>query len=452
MEREPMNRLIRSLHKWAGPNEGDRLGDEELLQRFVAGRDQAAFELLLWRHGPMVLGVCRRLLPDPHDAEDAFQATWLTFVKKAGSVVHGGAVGSWLYQVAHRVALRARIELAKRAKKERHAPNEIAAAPADEPVGSSELGQVLDEELSRLPDRQRAAFVLCCLEGRTGEEAARELGCPAGTVSSRLTRARERLRTRLIRRGLAPAASALSAALAGEGFALSLSENLAASTLKAAHLFSSGEAAGEELSRQAVLLAEGVLRSMLLTKVKIAALLLLTFGVLTAGGVLTHHALTAAPPEKEAAKAERAAPAPAARKVPKELLEKRLEAAQNVYKQTLQRIRGGQGLPAELFGWSERWFEAETALSDKKAEHIKAFKAHVERTREVERLMIGWARAGQGKQADAEAATYYRVTAEIQFFEATGELLPNSPEKKLGPKGPAGKDVEELGKIEEIKR
>ena len=440
MEQEPMSRLIRSLHKLTQSPEADRLRDDQLLERFVANRDQAAFELLLWRHGPMVLGVCRRVLPAAHDAEDAFQATWLTFVKKAGSIVNRAALGSWLYQVAHRVALRARSGRTRRARRERQIHPDVSTAPTEVPVESGELGQVLDDELSRLPACQRAAFVLCCLEGKTGEEAARELGCPAGTVSSRLTRAREHLRVRLTKRGLAPAAAALTVALAGEGWSSPVSELLADTTLKAGRMFMSGETAGGELSRRAVLLAEGVLRAMFLTKIKIATLLLLTVGIVAGGGVVTHHALTAAPPEKGTVEPEKPAAkaeAPAARKVPKELLEKRLEVAQNVYNGTLLRLQGAQGIPTELFGWSERWFEAEMALSDKKADRIAAFKTHVERTREVERWLTVLARTGQAKQADADAATYYRVTAEIHFFEATGELPPKNGDKKPDPAPPA---------------
>jgi hypothetical protein len=214
----------------------------------------------------------------------------------------------------------------------------------------------------------------------------------------------------------------------------------------------SGEAAGGELTRQAVLLEEGVLKAMFWTKVKIATLLFLTLGILTAGGVLTHRALPAAPLQEkgtaESPKADRKSSASAPRKVPKELLEKRLEAARKVYELHLKRIRGGQGLPNELYGWSEHWFEAEMALSDKKADRIKALAAHVDRTREEERLMIAYARSGQGRQADADAATYYRVSAEIQFFEATGELPPKRPQEARPARPPnarsAGKGGEEL--------
>ncbi|HEY7310123.1 MAG TPA: RNA polymerase sigma factor [Gemmataceae bacterium] len=436
-----MSRLIRSLHKLTQPPEADRLRDDQLLERFVADRDQGAFELLLWRHGPMVLGVCRRVLPTAHDAEDAFQATWLTFVKKAGSIVHRAAVGSWLYQVAHRVALRARQTRAKRSEREIVDVHTLAVAPAEDIVEPGELGRVLDEEVNRLPARQRVAFVLCCLEGRTGEEAARELGCPPGTVSSRLTRARERLRQRLIRRGIAPAVAAATGAAAGDAWSYPVSAMLADTTLKAALLFSSGKAAGGALTPQAVLLAEGVLRAMFVTKLKIAAALVLTAAVLATGGIWTHRTLTAAPQEKEkpapAAEppaqppkpAPKAEAVPAARKVPKELLEKRLEVVQTVYKQNQARTRSGQGLPVELLSWSERWLDAELALRDKKADRIAAFKAHVERTRELEQMLTAFAKTGQGKVSDAAAATYERINAEIRYFQATGEQLPKAEER-----------------------
>jgi hypothetical protein len=171
------------------------------------------------------------------------------------------------------------------------------------------------------------------------------------------------------------------------------------------------------------------------TKLKIAALLVLAVGVLATGGVVTHHALTAAPaqekeqppqPPKPNRKAEAV---PAVPKVPKELLKERLDAARNVYKQNMERIKGGIGFPIELLGWSERWLEAELALKDKKEERIAALKAHVNRTREVERMLIVYATTGQSKESDAAAGTYDRVNAEIRYFQATGKLPPKAAEK-----------------------
>jgi RND family efflux transporter MFP subunit len=293
MDPGSLHRLIRSLRPLAGP-EAAGVSDAQLLERFVCGRDEAAFELLLWRHGPMVLGLCRRLLPNLADAEDAFQATFLILARKAGSIARREAVGSWLYRVAYRVARKARADRTRRARYEHPGVDELAAQDAA-PAGPDELRAVLDEEVNRLPARQRAAFVLCCLEGKSGPEAARLLGCPPGTVSSRLTRARESLRRRLTRRGLAPA-GVVGAALAGEALAAPLPDALVGPTLKAALLFSTGEPACGPSSARAAAHAEGVLRAMFLTRLKLTALLVLAAGFLAAGGIATHHALKAAAP------------------------------------------------------------------------------------------------------------------------------------------------------------
>jgi RND family efflux transporter MFP subunit len=294
MHPEPLYRLIRTLRRGVSAPEGQPVGDAELLRRFADGRDEAAFELLLWRHGPMVLAVCRRLLRHAEDAEDAFQATFLALARKAGAIARGEAVGGWLYRVAYRVALRARAARERRARREQSGV-EVGAAPAADPAWG-DFREVVDEEVNRLPARQRTAFILCCLEGRTGAEAARQLGCSPGTVSSRLTRARQLLRSRLARRGLAPSAGALAAALAGEAPAAPVPTQLVHSTLKGSLLFAAGKTAAGVLSGRAVPLAEGVLRAMFLTRLRVAAVLLLLAGLLVAGGVLTRQALDAAPP------------------------------------------------------------------------------------------------------------------------------------------------------------
>jgi RND family efflux transporter MFP subunit len=313
MHPESLRRLVRSLRESAGPD-GGGVGDAELLERFARGRDEAAFELLLYRHGPMVLAVCRRLLREPHDVEDAFQATFLALVRKAGSVRRGDAVGAWLHRVACRVALRLRGEQARRAGREQAGVQQVAAAAARDWGAADDLRGVLDEEVNRLPARQRAAFVLCCLEGKTGREAARQLGCSPGTVSSRLTRAREVLRRRLTRRGLAPAAVSLTA-LAGDTPAAVVPAILVPATLKVSMSF----AAGTALPGRAASLAEGVLRTMFLSKMRTGALVVLLVLALTVGGLATRHALTAAPPgdgagpqAREAEKNEKSEKKPAA--------------------------------------------------------------------------------------------------------------------------------------------
>src|SRR5262249_55367639 len=197
------------------------LGEAQLLERFLARGDEAAFEAILQRHGPMVLGVCRRVLDDPHDVADAFQATFLILVKKARSIRDRNALGTWLYGVARRVAVRAKVNARRRHARERTG---VGAEGLDVDINPErsrsdrlemqELRSTIDDELERLPARYRAPVILCDLEGRTHEQAAAQLGCPVGTVKSRLARGRERLRSRLGRRGGAPSAALLAAGLA----------------------------------------------------------------------------------------------------------------------------------------------------------------------------------------------------------------------------------------------
>src|SRR4051794_14651098 len=198
----PTARFLRRVAAAHGP-------DEELLRRFVAHRDDAAFAELVRRHGPVVLGVCRRVLGDAPDADDAFQAAFLVLARKAHRIARPDLLGNWLYGVAYRTALRARAVAARRRARE----GRLVDVPAEDRPPAfvwADLRPVLDEEVNRLPDRYRATFVLCHVEGRTMAEAARLLGCPEGTVLSRLAWARGRLRSRLTRRGLAPAAGGLA--------------------------------------------------------------------------------------------------------------------------------------------------------------------------------------------------------------------------------------------------
>jgi RNA polymerase sigma factor (sigma-70 family) len=196
--------LIRRLIR---PPSGDAVPDAELLRRFAEGRDQAAFELLVWRHGGMVLGVCRRVLRAGHAAEDAFQAAFPVLARKAGSVRAGASVAGWLHRVARRVALRAAKQRATRRQRETALVADPPARASAEP--DAELRALLDAEIDRLPERFRLPVVLCYLDGRTTEDAARLLGVPRGTVLSRLATARQRLAARLTRRVVTLPASGL---------------------------------------------------------------------------------------------------------------------------------------------------------------------------------------------------------------------------------------------------
>ena len=187
--------------------------DSQLVTLFVTDEQgsEAAFRVLIHRHGPMVLGLCRRVLGDEHAAEDAFQATFLVLVKKAGGLRDCNLLSNWLYGVALRIANKEKAKGARRRIVERQATERALEAGGD--VDQAELRSVIDEEIRRLPERYRVPLVLCHLEGLRHDEVAKRLGCPVGTVESRLSRAREQLRDRLTRRGLAPTASALTAML-----------------------------------------------------------------------------------------------------------------------------------------------------------------------------------------------------------------------------------------------
>jgi RNA polymerase sigma factor (sigma-70 family) len=193
----------------------DGLGDEELLERFL-NRDnamaEAAFHAIVVRHGPMVLGVCRHLLNQHQDAEDAFQATFLVLAKKAGSIRDRRVLARWLYEVAYRIAIRARTNGVRRRAHERQG-GEMSATVSVDNHGWIELRPVLHEEVNRLPEKYRVPVILCYLEGKTNEEAAELLNWPVGTVKGRLSRARDLLRSRLTRRGLALSAAFLVSAL-----------------------------------------------------------------------------------------------------------------------------------------------------------------------------------------------------------------------------------------------
>jgi RNA polymerase sigma factor (sigma-70 family) len=190
MARGPAGTILEQTRKAVGSGSADRPADADLLGRYAAYNDQDAFAELVRRHGPLVLGVCRGFLRQEQDAEDAFQATFLVLARGAGSIRKGEAVGSWLYGVARRVAMRAKKTTARRAALERQAPGR-AAEPAASEAALRELQALLDDEVGRLPQKLRAPFVLCCLGGRGKAEAARELGWREGTVSSRLDQARQ---------------------------------------------------------------------------------------------------------------------------------------------------------------------------------------------------------------------------------------------------------------------
>ncbi len=289
------NTLLRQLRRAALVGDGGGMTDRQLLECFVTRRDEAAFAALVRRHGPMVLGVCRRVLGHAEDAEDAFQAAFLVLARKAASIRQRELLGNWLYGVAYRTALDARAAAIQRRARER----QVSAMPEPEAVEETDvwrdLRPLLDRELNRLPDKYRVPIVLCDLEGRTRRDVARQLGIPEGTLSGRLTTARRMLARRLSRHGLALPTGALSGALARG--AASVPVELAASTVRIA----TGVAGAAVVSARVAALAEGAVRAMFVTKLKTATTVLLLVGFVVGAGLLAHPPRAAEPPSGKTA-------------------------------------------------------------------------------------------------------------------------------------------------------
>lgn len=269
MAASQLSEVVQHLRRSVLEQEGPGLTDGQLLGCFIAQRDDAAFAALVRRHGPMVWGVCRRLL-EQHDAEDAFQATFLVLVRKAASIVSRERVGNWLYGVAHQTALQARRNITRRRAREKQVMDVPEPAVAQQDLWR-DLQPLLDQELSQLPDAYREVIVLSDLEGKTRKEVARQLGLPEGTVGSRLARARTILAKRLTRQGVTSSGGALAAVLSQQVALAHVPASVVDSTIKAASLLTAGKvAATGAISLKVAALTEGVLKTILLTKLKAA--------------------------------------------------------------------------------------------------------------------------------------------------------------------------------------
>ena len=288
---------IRELERLYTTGTVGGLTEGQLLERFVARNDAAAFEAILMRHGPMVMTVCRRWLRDPNDVDDAFQATFLVLVRKAGSLRQRELLGNWLYGVASRVAVRAR------AVSSRRKATETLSGRLAESIASTESEAVdpaIHEEVHRLPEKYRAPIVLCYLEGLTHEEAAEQLRWPVGTVKGRLARARDLLRSRLGRRGVTVASSAaIAESLVRDANAtVPLSPQMIDLTIRVATNQATAAAAGI-LSAQAVSLSKGVIRVMTFAKLKMLAVAFAVAGAVVSGaGVYAYQGLGLPPSTK----------------------------------------------------------------------------------------------------------------------------------------------------------
>lgn len=292
MPTSPTTRVLEHLRRSLPPSDGPALGDGELLGCFIEKCDQAALATLVRRHAGMVWGTCRRLL-NYHDAEDAFQATFLVLVRKAASITPREMVGNWLYGVAHQTALQARRSTARRSRREVQV-TEMPDTATEQHDPWPDLRPLLDEELSRLPDVYRVVIVLCDLEGRTRREVAGQLGCPEGTVGGRLARARTMLAKRLARRGVVLSVGALAAMLAQNAASAGAPTAVVSNTIGAAARLAAGHATAGVISPNIVALTEGVLKAMLMSKLKAVVAVVLLLGFLaTVATALSGHLASA---------------------------------------------------------------------------------------------------------------------------------------------------------------
>src|SRR6516225_5762657 len=279
---ELMTSLFRSSGSFSPARDVEDVPDALLLDRFIDQWDQAAFGDLVRRHGPMVLGVCRRILRDPHAAEDAFQATFLLLARKAGSVRKRGSIGPWLYGVAQRVALEARGTTARRPVP---TPLDLEVPGVDDHDGleRDELHAALHEELGRLPEKYRAPLVICYFEGLPHKAVARQLGWPLGTVRSRIARGRDRVGARLTRRGVAPAAVLLALGLLPKTAAAVPARLVEATVRVAARVAASERVTQGEVPARVADLEKKVRKAMHLTRLRWATAFALAVVVIGAG-------------------------------------------------------------------------------------------------------------------------------------------------------------------------
>jgi RNA polymerase sigma factor (sigma-70 family) len=268
--------VLQGVRRFAASHLAATLSDRHLLERFVSRNDEAAFAALVCRHGPLVLSVCRRVLHDAHAAEDAFQATFLVLARKAGSLRRPEVLGPFLYGVAYRTARKALARTVRRRESERQAAA-LRPTHAHDELGCRELRQLLDDVVLRLPEKYRVPLVLHCFQGKTVADVARQLGCPQGTVATRLLRAREQLRARLARRGVLVSAGALAGALQESVASAAVPPALLAGTVPSAETLAAGG-----IWATATALVQGGGKAMFVLPGKVAATLLVVVGM--AGG------------------------------------------------------------------------------------------------------------------------------------------------------------------------
>ncbi|MGO9462624.1 MAG: sigma-70 family RNA polymerase sigma factor [Isosphaeraceae bacterium] len=423
------------------------LTDRQLLERFTtreAESAELAFAVLLKRHGPMVLRTCMAILHDRHEAEDATQATFLLLASKAASLWVRDSLGPWLFGVARRVASCARSTAFRRRAHEQAA----AKAPAwiTEDPGRDEIDAILHEEVNRLPQGYRAAVVLCDLEGLTQEQAALQLGWPAGTVRSRLARGRGRLRDRLTRRGLAPAAVGAGGSATRQTNAFLLPATLAEATIRAAMPLSLGQPAASATA-SAITLMEGVMKVMFWSKFKlITASALFGAVLLTGSAVIGRRAMGFPRPQTDAAKPQSkstvgqggapVAPA-AAPSAPTKLTanqQARLDLARKIRDGMLKRYIAGEIDLIAYLRWQKRYDDIAGEMARGDAERRRHYESQVATMKQIEDRSRELYRNGMITETDLLVAELERLEAEaaLEKFKATvkNEPVPDNKTRR----------------------
>jgi RNA polymerase sigma factor (sigma-70 family) len=396
--------------------------DAVLLERFLAHRDGTAFEVLVRRHGPMVMGVCRRILHNSHDAEDAFQATFLVLVRKASTIRPPSMVGNWLYGVAYRTAQEARKTVAKRRLKEANAIPRTEAVKSD----WDDLYHVLDQELARLPEKYRAVIVHCDLEGKTRKQVAEQLGWPEGTVASRLSTARTLLAKRLTRQGFGTSA-AIVAAIVGPNATACVSPSVVSSSVRAGMLFAAGSTSAGAVSASVIALTQGVLQSMLLSKLKLAAAVVLVLGLLVVtGGVLAQRSddktdqlkpQTKAGQEPRNEKPANEKKAESAKAI-KKLKEERLALLEKIHEAALKQLQSGAATEEHVHKAMVDVLAARLDLAEKAEDRIQVLKEAVVQAEAWEKTIARAYQAGQVPQSSYLRAQAYTLETRIDLEKA----------------------------------
>lgn len=338
MPGKAINGVFQRIRALAAVHTSRTCSDRELLHRFLDAEDEAAFTVLVERHGPMIQALCRRLLRDRHEADDACQAAFLVLARKARSVRKQESLASWLHGVAYRISLSLRRQRARRVRREQAASRPDLQS-ADDNLTWRELRAVLDEELERLPERYRAPLILCYLEGKTRDEAAQQLGAKPGALHGLLDRGRKLLRDRLTKRGLPLSAALFATALAESATRAALTPAIVVTSARAALALVRGETIGDGLiGSQVLTLVTEASQAMFMTKLKIGAALVVAAGILTSvvGGSLSSVSFAQA-----SAASQPKTPPPAA-------TQQKIESDEEFIRRISKDLRGVEPSPTEV--------------------------------------------------------------------------------------------------------